>query len=484
MLSPQIIIERFKRIDEDTWDSNPIQINEFIEFDCSYGLEVNKDSFTLKFPVDRERGTGSFIKRIGLKESSDNFLGDGDLIRAYAHYAGSKPADIDDALLFFGAVNNMQYANDEGTSEVLVKGVNRTGELLDSFVPATTYETGSNNNPPRLIKNIIERANRFAKPPIYAYLTNEENPYTLASGYIQATKSDGTEFGSISYHETWRSAYEQINKLSERNYTGDDDAGKYIFFVRNSAVDPSYYDEVGSTINELVWKSKPTTITGSLIEGEDLTKIKVEKSVFDVVNGLIVNAGTDFKGHGILRVAYNINSMAEVGPKFSYYLAKHNFSYLKINEFNFGSSVGSTFDSVGYPDDIVGGSEWSFRFQERDDNGSKIGDIASAVDTETYNSQLREEAGWIATEEAQEVVDTLGLARFKFNSELPLGSNDLVLGDVYEVQSKSFGWEGTAENPTYKLRLTDIKHSLSPNGWITTVAFREDEEVISGKLNT
>ena len=237
----------------------------------------------------------------------------------------------------------------------------------------------------------------------------------------------------------------------------------------------------GKRFNQFFWNNKTISTLRTLTEGIDLLTTSIRRGTWDVYNAVIVNAGEDLYGAGILRIAYNAKSMGKIGAKWKYLPITDKFQRTYDADYQRGIELGSAFGDDRFPDTY----DWVFDFESRDaTTGERSGNAAVATDDTEYNNALRSEAGWQAAGEGQEIVENFGEARYKAEFELPVGSNNLSIGGLYELNSPSYGWEGTVSNPTKRLRLIDIKHTFNNNGWGTMIYFDEDEKVISDKVNT
>ena len=504
MYRPRVKVLVYKNVDYNSWSSKSTEFKGVFDINTRKGIKAVKDYFNFKVQ-NRKQNSGDYKYREGLKEDFDKDIKLNDSVEIYGwDDDGSSVFPYNqDNLLFTGIVNDFDYDSSSTGLSYTIKGVNRTEELLNTYVPATYSMAGSINTPPKFVKELIRRANVFNPgKKLFAFYDSEDNPLTGSKGLIQTTTVGGNSFETVEFREDWKSVYLMFEKIATQVYTNplgtEEDRGVYIINVKTRLVvdewrgKPYQGVKIGSFINEIEFKSKSNTTVGSIIEGDTISKINIKKGVFNVVNYLIVNAGTDMEGDGIRTWAMNVTSANKLGVKSDIYNSNRRFSDLKNNEIVIGSQYsGSTFTIEGYPDDIVtGGSTWSFNHeanfsysvQTYNAQGSPTG-YASATDKRTYNNVLREESRRIAKNEAQQVVDNLGEARYRVKSTNNNFDNSLVEGDLFEVQAKTYGWLGTSDDPTYKIRLESISHKLSNNGWETTYDFVEDEKKFSENLN-
>lgn len=486
VLFPQYRYEVFKKISPTTLSPTPSLLTNFFSLDYAGGIETTKDVLSSKLHNSRD-SNGSWVFYLGKKSRTDNLIGVDDEIKFYAYYGSEMPTNRDDALILAGRVTGYGFQPESERYVYTIKTINRTEELLNTMVPySTRAATGSANTSSTAILQMIARLNKFnPNKNIIAGLTTQTIEITGSAGNIAAFNSTGGSFPTIDYNETWKPTYYNIEKLSSSEYTEDENAGEYIFYVKYTPVLPKYRTEYGSTVNEFVWKAKNLVSSGSLVEGVDITNVKIDLDVKDVQNLLIVNAGTDRKGAGITTVAYNLESMGKYGVKTGYYTrSRRVFSEIHTQEMGYvQNTLGKVVDSDGMPAAGTGSYPLVMSFKERDEYGSFNGSTLTAASKTEWNNYLRDEARWKAREQAEKVLEKLGEPRYVLNADSYIGSNNIIAGDLYSFKVPSYGWEGGSANPSYVLRLKDIQHSFTENGWGTTLRAEEDEKVITTYLN-
>jgi len=468
-------------------------ITKSVDMNIKAGVDMNKDTFDFKLKSYRDVNTNLWDSPILKKNFTDNVLNKGEFVSLYGWYGAIEPTDDEldnNHLLLHGVINTFDSQGDAGNVGITVKGANSTEELLNTMVPFSSLSnSGKYNTAPKAIKFMItQRAKEFNKKrPVYGYLTTENNPYTGLPGNISATKLDGSAFPTIDYAKVYTPLFQQIELLSTTKYTEDVNAGTYQFYIKPVKVIPSKVAEVGAIINVIVWKPKSLIKQTTLVEGKDFTASKLSWDIRNIYNAFIYNAGTDWNGVGIVGVAYNADSMGKYGAKWKYYTTqRQKFSDLAQIEKSFGLSAGSTWNNeTPYSDQTLAGSSWTFSFEGRNTTtGVKDGSTVTASTAQEFNTALRTESDWAVKKDCEEIAEKNGEPRFKVNVELPLGSNSYQMGDLYELQIPSMGWNGTDANPGYHLRLTDTHHKFSTTGgWSTTLTLDEDEYTISQQIN-
>lgn len=187
--------------------------------------------------------------------------------------------------------------------------------------------------------------------------------------------------------------------------------GTYIFYL--------------DTANTFYWQPRPSTTSGTLREGYEIMTYKVKKGTWDTINALIIHAGDDLNGSPIITYTYNLSSIGKLGWKWKYVaLTEIAKEIIKNNS--------------GYT-----------------------------------NQQVRDAARVMARNLGTELVDRLGVPRFKVDVELR-GTTTYTKGGLYDLQLDSYGWNSSNRR---LLRITDISHTYNNKGWKTILHFEEDEQI-------
>ncbi|MDP2692261.1 MAG: hypothetical protein Q8O88_01315 [bacterium] len=462
------------------------EFSDILNLDVAKGIEKVKDTFSFEFPVYKAKNvTRSWINRVALEINGDKVIRVNDVVAIYAGY-GHPNTFVDSNLLLHGVVKNFTITSADSQLRVKVKGANRTEEILKGFVPYTTLKSASATKEPvtTMIKNIVNRLNAHNRNhKIYAALTTETITITGTAGGLQTTKRDGTAFPSEQYNATWKPVYNQIEELSSEGYTGDKDAGIYIFYVLPIPVkpefqlnDPSDNSTPGPFADVLYWQSPSVSVSSTLTEGSHFGNCLVTYDIRDIINAMIVNAGTDKNGNGILAVAYDSESMSRFGTRWGYYTqARKKFSDIETREIKLGIENGIIYDAkTSYP------ATAEYPYTMFVDVEGVTGSVAT--DEVAYNKALRLAAKTEATQEAQSVIEDVKTARYHITFDLDIGSNTLIAGNIHKFQIPSIGWEGDVSNPTRILRITDEVHTISHAGWQTRITAKEDQEVVRLQL--
>lgn len=498
MEEPTIRLELYKFLgEEEGYSSTPEVITSWVNGNSNVTLDVSKDTLSFKFLNNNKFGTwDSLITANNISENKFRF---NDNIRLFAWY-GNKPNNLFDYLIIDVLVKQIDVKTSQAQSEISIKTANRTEEILrsyDIYVSRKDDDTISIKQANTIIKELIRKANSRNKKSrfhISAYLDNETNPDTGSPGSIVSTKSDGTAFPTIDYSKSTIRVYEHIKELSDPKYTDDEEAGTYLYYIKNTPTTNTKFTSLyGPYVNELVWKYKSISVSDTLEENKDLFGINMSYRIGDVINHYIIYAGKDCDSAGIHTFEVNTESAGKYGRKSKYYNSYQNNAMVIIqNELNSGNikngysanDVDSDFSL--YPAAVIAGSTWNFTFRDRDETtGVSTGTIATASSKSEYNNKIRTEIKWQVREKVRKILQRSGEPSYNVKAMLELGNTkingqQLVPGDIYKLIIPSVGW--TSNNPYY-LRLRNIRHNFSPTSWKTTIEFKEDDKINSEKLN-
>ena len=493
--TPYFLVELYKFLGEDSgYSRTPDIIYNFMDSSSNNGLEIAKDTVSIKFKNQQKFNEWKYKLTDGVP--LNNKFRFNDNIRIYAWYGDDKPSAMENYLLFDGLVRSITQDKSENDVGITLSATNRTEEILRFYKPFVTTATSTINTSPLIIKellhqvNVDNRRNRFI---VGNYLSNEINPITGQYGKIQNVRSDNSNFTNINYSKTYVPVYKHVSILSEPENTGETTTGVYLYYITQTPVVVSQRLQYGSYIDELVWKPKSVTTTLSLTEDQHFFSPKFSHAVGDVINFYIIDAGLDCDGHGITTSEVNTESAGRYGMKTRYYSESRRIASEVINkELNNGQLLNSYHDPTvkdtthsRYPPGVIAGSVWNFTFFERDGTGNYIGVRKSVSSKKDYNSAVREEAKWQSRMEVREILKRTGQPRYGLQVKLPLGNqyiNDtrLGIGDIYTLIIPSLGWTSV---DSYKLRLVAIRHQFSQNQWNTLLEFKEDEKVVSERVN-
>lgn len=177
----------------------------------------------------------------------------------------------------------------------------------------------------------------------------------------------------------------------------------------------------------------------------DFLEADIEKTLFDVINFVVIDAGFDFNGRPIKQYVYN-NTGAIKGIKGRYFTMHEIAENMK--------------DPLGYSSDFPFG------------NKSKDG----GTDNSTFRNQVRGEARRVGNQ----ITGTFGQPRYKATI-LMKGTTAYVKGSYYTVEiPQAFRDISDAVSDSLQLRLQNISHTFNRQSWLTQLELQQDERSVYG----
>jgi hypothetical protein len=248
-------------------------------------------------------------------------------------------------------------------------------------------------------------------------------------GYIDDTTNTLSAF-PIDYGRLHMPAFQLIEELSTWKWTGlDISKGTYIYYL--------------DTSNNFHWEPRSNTIMGGINVG-NYVNAKVNKSIFDVINYVIVNCGKDFNGNSIITWGYRPT-----------YLVKGIRGKYFVNEAlsnNRRAGMDAT-HAYGTYDKLTSSS----------DNGV------------FRNNVTTDGKAW-----ADSILQVFGAPRFQANITMH-GTTAYYKGKLYTVNINGI-FRDLSDNivTSMPLRLRTVTHSFTSKGWFTTLELLQDEMTVTG----
>lgn len=426
---PKVEIRRYQKTGEQEWSSDYVTFDA-ASVDLSEGIEVDKDMFRIAF------------------NSPDNMLvnsfGNDDRIVIY-FYTGASPTASD--LVFDGFVTQIDYQFDSSQRRIILRGANRTYELLNSLVLIRfTDET-------RTVVDVIEEVLNTVNNNNLAS-SGDTHYINFDTSSIAQTQEDGGAFPNKSFIANYKPAYDVIQQFSDDEFTED---GQYIFWVDSS--------------NKFHWQKK-TAITfdgNTLTQGVDFESINAQKGKFDVYNSIIMNVGRDAYGNGNHILQINTTSILQLGAKWKF-LDRPTISQRLIDEEKSNNSSSFNTDAQGnFTDDHFPNSyNYTMQFQW-DSDGDGVADTNTVTSDSEFNQAIRFKAKEMGREAALSYLQLHGSPRVKAQVRVN-GTLDFEKGKVVQVTSPSCNLDEK------NLRIVDVSQSFKTSGWDTNLELEEDEE--------
>jgi len=432
-MNPKAELRLYKKLNETSWDSN-YSVIILSDLDETEGLEANRDQF--RITLDNQKN--NLTRTLEVDDRIEIYL-----------YRGDSPTSED--LVIDGLITEINYSLGSGGRKLVIRGANRTQELLGSLVLLTF--TDNSKKPYEAIHEVISQVNNNNQ----ASSPNHPRHIFYDSSTVVETKSDGSSFNNNNFIVNYKTAYEAIQQFSGDEYTGD---GQYIFWIDSN--------------NYLHWTYKSNQIpSGYTFSDNDgsIEGLEVTKGTWDVYNSIIIDVGRDCNGHGNHALEINTRSIIEAGAKWKF-LDRSSITANLINaEFQADTSkwdVGDEGERLdNYPKDSA--YPYTMQFEEIDSNGQETGSKWVVFDDNEFNRAIRVRARYEGKKIARNFINKHGELRYKAKIELN-GTLDFEKGLLCQLTSK------TANLTNQKLRIMEVSHSYNKAGWITTLNLEEDVE--------
>lgn len=293
--------------------------------------------------------------------------------------------------------------------------------------------------------------------------------YQISKGYIQDSRTDGTVFPSTAIAKVWKPIYEWINDLSQTEKTNSAAELAATTLVQKRPM-IFWVDQN----NKFHWVYADNTVTSTLTAGTNtnILSISIVKKVFDTVNMVIFNAGTDLYGRGIWN--YEVDTTSSIRT-----LKMKVMPMTDIAETLYQKDYGPDFNPPASRDSGEGGKGPGLPIPQFPTTYALT--VCAFVPTTTYanaaaidgdakyNGALRERATDEGKSRARAILSVLANARWKGTIEVT-GSLTYQPGDLLNVTDSEIGINAE------KLRLMQVQHNITKSGWFTTLSLEEDSE--------
>src|SRR3990167_521326 len=500
MAKIKYLIEIYQKLlDEDEtiigWSTTPdLIIEDSIAWDSDGSIETTADTFTVRLENTKLKAGGyAFISDTGeLKVKVDDrvliYITAGTDTLGYANEPSAPdPNETDPGghLIFDGQVSEITSEVNPDNRLFLIKGVNRLEKLLSFSAPSIFKQTSTfKSRAPNIIVNLLSQINKSTiKSSSGAYpnqiiggglddatgqlqwIGNCKNPWTDNDGFnLNFPSGESTAFPVIQYWRDYKPVFELIEELSRKNINK---VGNFYYYL--------------DQYNRFIWRFRGTDAKGvTLTEGTDLLNIKITEKVWDVVNAMIVDAGSDPRGRRILAFSYNPRSAAEYGLRWAPGLEVEREIARTISEDQHTQTTAPAWADTNnddFPDAYTGGG-FLMTFQDRNSDGTLIAGDYRVANDNAYNSAIRKEAKWTAIAWINSILEMTGHVTPKISvsmqgSHWESGVTDkngntfkLRQGDPIIFVVPSRGWTVNIPETTRTLRLVEMDHNLDSNGWI------------------
>lgn len=393
-------------------------VTEFIGLDGKRGLQIRDAKTQIVVNNSRYR----------YKASGEALFTENGTFEFYVDY--SPITRSSSQLLLTGQLQDISHGMASGGFQTKMSVSDKTNLLL-SGVWAKNYNS---ERVDAIVRSVIRHA------------PSAENQVTTNN--VVSTTTTGADFPLVDMSKTMKPIYEWLTDLSQPGVTGEDKA--YLFYVDKD--------------NDLHWFYPANTPSTTLAEGtDDVYNLSLKKSQDELVNMLIYNGGQDLVGNGVLSYKYNATSKSnKLRMKFQPMIdVGRDLMELEIQAGNLTQSSGGGF--------WYQGKEYAGTSYPLTPGWQGATSVANA---DAYNDAFREQVKSVCNERADAYMQAFAGLKWKGVIELR-GNNNFVAGDLVTCDFPTIGLNNT------NLRVWDVQQNIGPNGWVTGLELREDDEAIS-----
>jgi len=411
-----------------------------------------------------------------------------DIIKIWLKWATEPTDEIDtdssSDLFMTAEIIDVEAAGEENSIKWTLNCMDRTFLLLNRLW-AKNYPISESKNAPQLISEIINATTGTGDGTLGTSLKANlavgnwsGGTFTrTGGGYIQNVRPDNSPFPKKSISKVFKPVYEWIDDLSqpdmtntstELSATGSPPAPRpYFFYVDEDNNCHWEYPDTTSPVHRMTWGS--TTAVSPDTNVHYIKSFKLKKTVSDIVNMVIFNAGTDFYGSGILNYYYEKTSKSpKLKPVFR--------SWIDISSDLIKKSIFDA-DSAAYAEDNATPGTLTYQGKRYTASYNFTPHWSStAVTTDaTLNASLRNKAALdedsIGKVRAQRLCQNKGNPRWK--GSITLRGYKFVIGELVRFNSAVHGILNA------DVRINDVQHTITKNGWDTMISVEEDAEPIT-----
>lgn len=472
-----ILLKKLIIFDEN--GQNPLEItdDERINVKISQGTKGSTVDIILKNAWEEHVVAGEF--RFGV----DN------IVKLWLKWAidGDDSIDTDssDDLIMSADIIDIESSGEENSTIWKLSCMDRTFLMLNRLW-AKNYPQSESKTAPELIKEIINVTTGTGKGILGTDLKADfaEGGWNTTTGiftrtgggYIQNSRPDNSDFPSVAITKVFKPVYEWINDLSqpdltntstELSETGSPPAPRpYYFFIDEDNNFHWEYPDNKTPSYHFTWGSTSAVSPDTNIHY--IKSFRLKKAVFDIINLVIFNSGDDFYGSGILDYFYDPTTRSpKLQPVYRPWIdIASSVIYREIFEENPGSYTENNGDADNPPGTLV--------FQGKRYDASypltpHWSSTSVANDTELNNS-LRNHCAFsdtsIGRTRARRLTQRKSNPRWK--GKIVIRGGKLTIGELIQFNSSDHGIINA------KVRITDVQHNISKDGWDTTISVEED----------
>src|SRR3990167_7932863 len=480
-------------------------IDDYVNITIKIGLQAKLNQMDAKL-------TNAIGKYVGT-DGNIQFQ-EGDSLKLYAkHKEDDSALDISPTstdLIMSTELIEVEAETSDNSTSLTLKCADKTFTVLNNLWTSRYKTTDTDKNQsPEIIKNILQNVSDSTGDGSFSISAL----FTTESGFIQATKSDGSPFPIISMSKVYKPVYEWLTDLSNTDNTVDnktyvfyiDELNRFHWFypkdaaqtvltsalsavattanvssttgfdsIGRIAIDAELMNYTGITATSFTGLTRGSAgteatthninatvsdalrfIVGDTSTGNEVLNYKLTNKVFDVINFVIFNAGDDMNGVGISNYFFDPTSGSKT-------LKGTHRKFLKIAEL--------MKEADRLAGNITRNADKSYNFPSVFPVTPAWNTTISVNSTIEYNNEFRETAIIVGKNQAKKITSFRGEARWK--GDIETKGRNYVVGNLINFTSEQTGIK------EIDIRIKDLTHRFTKNGWFTSLSVEEDERKI------
>lgn len=450
--------------------------------------EITDDErITVKIAVGAKGSTINIILKNAFAQhvsNSEFMYSQNNIIKLWCKWAteGTDTLSTSSDLLMAADVIDVEATGEENSSVWSLSCMDRTFIILNKLW-SKNYSIADGLSCPDLIKQIINVTTGSGTGTLGTNLKADLTQGTWSSGtftrtgggYIQHVRPDNSAFPSVAVSKVFKPVYEWIDNLSQIDMTNTSTevaasgsppaALPYYFYIdENNNCHWEYPESNTSSAHHMTWGTNsavsPDTTAHYIIS------FKLKRSVFDIVNMVIFNAGVDYYGSGILDYYYNQQTTsAQLKPV---YRPMIEVADKAIFDDIFDKNSTAYTENNGDADNAPGTLTYHGKRYDASYNFTPHWTTTEVTDDDELNDSLRDYASAQGKVKASNLCVSKGSPRWK--GDITVRGEKFVIGDLIIFNSADHGIKDAY------VRVKEITHNFSKDSWKTTLQVEEDPD--------
>jgi len=454
---------------------DPIDITDDVAWTGAKGLDIKNNVLTITLRnANSLYVENNLIKfeeqdqiKVYLKHTDDN----DDVTTAWDTDSSTFPSSTD----LVGVYYIIEFAIDHSQNTTIIKLVcaDKTYVLFNKLY-AKNYLVSDGLTAAEIIQDVVRFSSQNQFGEFSGTRENAGVFYDIDAkmdyegGFIETTRADSTAFPDTAISKVWKPIYEWVKDLSQLEKTNSATE-----ISTNALVQPRAMIFWVDENNRFHWVYPTDIVDSTLVIGTDIIiSSSFVKKVFDVVNMVIFNAGTDLYETGIWN--YKVDTTSTVRT-----LKMRVVPMVDIAESLIQKDYGADFNPAADREAGAGGKGDGYPVPQFPKDAqynltacafvptTSYAAAANITNDSDYNSALRERATDEGSARAQAILSGLAIARWMGNLEVR-GTLIYSPGDLIQYTDAEVGIYQE------KLRLMKVQHNVGKNGWFTTLTLEND----------